>query len=442
MLTTLLLAALALQGERALPPVPQADADKLRTAFAEALAEPRGERRGKAAEKLLALARTLEKKHDHASLMDALRAGPKLAKGEPEPRGKGKDKESFQRLGTTIHGFTFTSQGASFRYLVDVPEGYDPSQPAPLVLDPGHGSGAKLDAEGKANFVPYFRNAAKQAGIPEALVARTEIIEQVGADGLFARWPEEQVAAVFDDFFRDLASRFAIDPDRVIAGGISQTGFWSWYLGRARPDRFAGIAPLASVTWHVDKYLECFANLPVYVVHGSEDTTCPVAQPRKTTKALAELGYPCTYVEIPGAGHEGRVFGRLGEALTALSAKPRAPWPESVRRALLTTQNPWCSWVRVTKLEKEGDGKAGSPPVARLEAKVEGQRIEILSHGVKALELWLARELCDLAQPIVVVWNTRTVHSGPVPPRFEHAVENALERADWKSAGETRLELH
>lgn len=417
------------------PALPAAEATKFRTAFAEALTD------GAKAKKLVAQAEALDGKYALESLLAVLHQGPKLPAGNPKPRVVGKAKEQLEQVGDVTVGFTFASGKDVFGYLVCFPAAYDPAKPAPVVLDPGHGTGAGKSLREKAAFTPYFRNSADAGGLANALVVRTEIVEQIGADGLKGARPEDEVAAVFDDLFRDVASRFAIDPDRIYVAGISQTGFWSWYLGRARPDRFAGLAPIASVTWQVDRYLDCYANLPVYVVHGEKDPTCPVAQPRRTTKMLADLGFPVTYVEVPGGEHGGPVFGKLSEALESLAKKPRDPWPKHVRRALSTTRAPYAYWLRVTRLEKEGDGKAGSPPVAVIDAEVKGQTVAIASKGVDEIELALAAELLDLAQPVEVVWNGKTVHSGPIAASFADAVELALERADWRGAGPARLSL-
>jgi dienelactone hydrolase len=423
--------ALVLAGDK--PALPSSEAAKFRAAFAQALVDDA------AAKKLVAQARALDAKYALPSLIDALRAGPKLPSGDPKPRKLGKAKESFETFGDVLTGLTFEHAGDAYGYLVAIPAKYDPAQPAPVVLDPGHGSGAGKSQREKADFTPYFRNAADEAGLRGALIVRTEIVEQIGADGLKGARPEDEVAAVFDALFADLASRFAIDPDRIYAAGISQTGFWSWYLGRARPDRLAGIAPIAAVTWQVDRYLDCYANLPVYVVHGEKDPVCKVEQPRRTTQLLKDLGFPVTYVELPGAEHGGPVFGRLGEALESLAKSPRDPWPKRVRRALLTTHAPHAWWARVVKLEKEGDGRAGSAPVAHLDARVEGQRVVIESRGIAELELALGSELLDLAQPVEVVWNAKTVHSDVVPASFATAVEVALAKADWRGAGPARI---
>jgi predicted peptidase len=79
----------------------------------------------------------------------------------------------------------------------------------------------------------------------------------------------------FETFWRDVATRFRVDPDRVIVNGLSQTGFWSWYLARTNPRRFAAILPMSAVTWQVDAYASNFLALPIGVLHGSDDPTCP-----------------------------------------------------------------------------------------------------------------------------------------------------------------------
>jgi len=431
----LLALAMTILQAPAKPALPAAEVTKFRTAFADALADD------SKSGSLVAQAKKLEAKHALDSLIAALRAGPKLPAGDPKPRAVGKQKEKLEKIGDVTVGFLFESGKDAYGYLVSVPKSYDPSKPVPVVLDPGHGTGAGKSLREKADFTPYFRNHADEAGLSGALVVRTEIVEQIGADGLKGARPEDEVAAVFDDLFRDLLSRFAVDPDRIYVAGISQTGFWAWYLGRARPDRFAGIAPIAAVTWQVDRYLDCYANLPAYVVHGENDPICKVAMPRKTTKLLADLGFPVTYVEIPGGEHGGPVFGRLGEALESLAKESRDPWPKRVRRALSTTKTPHAYWVRVTELTKEGDGKAGSAPVATVDAAVEGQVVTITSTGIDAIELSLGPELLDLAQPVEVVWNGKPAHSGPVAPSFADAVERALAKADWRGAGSARLAL-
>ncbi len=419
-----------------LPKLPKTDASKLRELFADALAGD-----DKAAKQLRASAKSLSAKYEHDSLIAALRAGPLLPKGDPKPRGKGKSAESFEQFDTVTTGFTFNVDKDSYRYAVDVPAGYDPSKPAPVLLDPGHGTGAKQDQRGKAGFLGFYRHRAEAGGLADALVVRSEIIEQIGADGLKGARPEDEVSAVFDALFKDLASRFAIDLDRVWVSGISQTGFWSWQLGLTRPDRFAGIAPMSAVTWSTGAYLPNFSNLSVWIAHGDQDDVCPVAQPRATSKLLADRGVRVQYKEIAGGKHDYSTWQHLGEGLAWLAEKPRDPYPKSVARHLQTLRQPWCYWVRVDALEKEGSGKANAKPTATLEAVIEGQRVRLTSEGVSKLTLCLSRELLDLSQPVEVVWNGATKHDAVLERDFAQSVEFALDKCDWRGTFDASVTL-
>ncbi|MBI5432154.1 MAG: hypothetical protein HZA52_04910 [Planctomycetes bacterium] len=418
-------------------PLAPADAKKLRQSFTEALGDSTKKCDGKA----LALAKTLGAKHPWGELADALRAGPVYDAKSTKPRKVGKEQEKFTEVGKTTVGFSFECDGLVLRYAVDVPPGYDAKEPVPLLVDPGHGSGADEDDRGKAGFLEYFRNQANEANLRDWLIARTEIVEQIGAGGKRGAKPEDQVARAFAGFLRDVSSRFAIDPDRVYFAGLSQTGFWSWYVGRALSDRVAGIAPMSSVTWHVNAYLENFAHVPIYVLHGENDPICRVEQPRATCEALTKLGLRVEYDEIDGAAHDFGVFGELDRALLWLAKSPRVAHPARVAKHLLTLETPWCHWLRVDELEKPGDGRAGSKPVAFVDGAIEGQRVTLSSRGVKRLTLALDPELVDLATPLEVIWNGKSVHTGVVAPDFEATLGFALEKTDWRALYAGRLEL-
>ncbi|MCK6447636.1 MAG: hypothetical protein L6Q99_14685 [Planctomycetes bacterium] len=418
-------------------PLAAADAKKLRQTFTEALADSTGKSDAKA----LALGKSLGAKHPWRELADALRAGPVYDAKSTKPRKVGKEQEKFTEVGSTTVGFSFECDGLVLRYAVDVPSGYDAKTPVPLLVDPGHGSGADDDDRGKAGFLEYFRNQANEAQLRDWLIARTEIVEQIGADGKRGSKPEDQVAKAFAAFLRDVSSRFAVDPDRVYVAGLSQTGFWSWYLGRALSDRVAGLAPLSAVTWQVNAYVENFTHVPIYVLHGEKDPICKVEQPRATCAALEKLGLRVKYDEIAGAAHDFAVFGELDRALAWLAAFPREAHPRRIARHYLTLETPWCHWLRVDELEKPGDGRAGSKPVAFVEAASDGQRITVTSRGVKRLTLVLDPELVDLAAPLEVLWNGKTVHSGIVAADFETTLGVALEKADWQALYAAKLEL-
>jgi predicted esterase len=291
----------------------------------------------------------------------------------------------------------------------------------------------------KGEGMTFFRNNADRGGGKDWLVVRTDIVEDIGAGA--KNRPEDYGSKVFQEMFRDLATRYHIDPDRIYAGGLSQTGFWAWFLGRERPDRFAGLAPMAAITWGVDDYLGNYINLPVYVLHGEKDPKCEVVQPRATCPALARHGVPIVYHEVPGGTHGGGVFPLFWRALAHVGRFSRTRYPDRVSKSLQTTLDGWCYWVRVDKIEDEGQGRANQPPTAGIDAERDGQTIRLYSHGVQQVTLGLASEMVDLDQPVVVIWNGQQVHAGQVERSLATLLDFVHEKVDWRQTFEAKLEL-
>lgn len=417
-----------ISAQKALPAVGEADSEKLRKMIPGALADAGG----KVEKELLAFAKVLEGKYAHASLVESLAKGPIYPDGDPAPRTIAKKLEKFARFEQTVVGYTFVHDGAVYRYAVDIPKAYDPKKSTALLVDPGHGGGAKADDRGKADYIPFWRGEANDGGLEGCLIARTEIIEEIGAGGKRGDAPEETVAAVFRAFFRDVMSRFNVDPLKIYVTGLSQTGFWAWYLGKARPDRYAGIAPMSAVTWQVNHYLPNLSLLPIGLLHGDADKICNVDQPRMTRLKLIDLKANLNYVEIPGAGHDGQVFSRLDEMLKWLVAQEHSRVPKKFDFHLQSTAEPWCYFARVDAIEKDGTQKAQGRPTAKLKVEVDGQAIVITSEGISKTTIALSQAVCDLAQPIEIHCGKKPIVKYEAKPSFRKTVQMMLERGDWR----------
>jgi dienelactone hydrolase len=310
-----------------------------------------------------------------------------------------------------------------------------------VLLDPGHGTGRKLDAEGKAGMLCMYLRLAREAGLDNWLVVRTEILEQVGADGENGALPEDRVPPIFEACLRDLATRWHVDPDRMLVSGLSQTGFWAWELGAARPDRWLGIAPMSAVTWHVARRLDNLLTTRMWVLHGSEDPTCPVAQPRATCARLLRAGADVEYDEIEGGKHTYDVWKNLPAGLRALTSKPRERWPRAVSFEVQTLAQPWCHWLRLDELDALGDGKAGGATTAGIDGELDGNTVRLYSTGVRRASVFLSAERTDFGQPVTVVWNGRTVHQGAAKPSLQTLLATAVEKCDWTATYEVVLTI-
>ena len=82
--------------------------------------------------------------------------------------------------------------------------------------------------------------------------------------------------AYFEAVLKDADSRFAIDQTRIMASGFSAGGMMVWNLACARPDLFAGFAPVSGTFWKAPPK-RCAAPVSSIVhIHGDADRTVPL----------------------------------------------------------------------------------------------------------------------------------------------------------------------
>jgi hypothetical protein len=199
---------------------------------------------------------------------------------------------------------------------------------------------------------------------------------------------------------------------------------------------------MSAVTWQVDAYASNFLALPIGVLHGSDDPTCPVSQPRATVALLERLGAErVRYVEIAGAKHEYQVWGNEPPLLKELASRPRERYPKRLSFSVQTLLQPWCGPVRIDSLEKTGDGKAGTKPTGGVDVEIDGSTVRLFTSGVRALTLALSSDEIDLSKPVEVVWNGKRVHQGVLEKSAVALLETAGDTCDWSATREARIEL-
>ena len=92
-----------------------------------------------------------------------------------------------------------------------------------------------------------------------------------------------------------------IDRRRIYLTGLSMGGFGSFDLATRHPDLFAAVAPICGAA-DPDR-VTGLRNVPLWIVHGDQDTAVPVARSRSAFAALQAAGGNPVYVELPGVGH-------------------------------------------------------------------------------------------------------------------------------------------
>jgi polyhydroxybutyrate depolymerase len=158
--------------------------------------------------------------------------------------------------------------GVDREYLLSVPDGYDPSAPAPLLFD-FHGLSSNMTEQS-------LYTKLDQRGGDRGYV----VITPNGEGAVLRHWSLMASAnpdvAFVDAMLRATKRSLCIDAARVFATGISNGAMFSTLLACARPGRFAAIAPVAGV----NATPVCTAGTPpvgVLAFHGTEDPIVPYA---------------------------------------------------------------------------------------------------------------------------------------------------------------------
>lgn len=191
----------------------------------------------------------------------------------------------------TITETTFALPGGEeMPYAVSVPAGYDgsPADPRPLVLAL-HPGGSSY----------YYGSWFMRALVEPALREWGAVIVAPDVPGRSWSSPDSEraVLALLDD----VASRYAVDPDRVLVTGFSAGGAGVWYLATRNPDRFTGAIAIAARPRDDD--LEALQSLPLYIIHSPDDEVVSFDAAQEMARMLTQRGYPVRFRSVPGYSH-------------------------------------------------------------------------------------------------------------------------------------------
>lgn len=91
----------------------------------------------------------------------------------------------------------------------------------------------------------------------------------------FPGWPGRDEGVFLDDVVNDAATRFGVDPERVLLAGFSAGGFMVNYLACASPNAFTAYAPVAGGFWRPHPQA-CDGPVRLFHTHGWADSTVPL----------------------------------------------------------------------------------------------------------------------------------------------------------------------
>lgn len=134
-------------------------------------------------------------------------------------------------------------------------------------------------------------------------------------------------AGALRDFLAAAREVYPIDPERVVVLGFSQGGAMAYEWALSEPEAFAGLVALAS--WLPEPLASAIGErpgqeeLPVLVVHGTQDTMVSVDMARASRERLRDFGVQLMYREFEMAHEISRdALGVIARWLEERFAEP------------------------------------------------------------------------------------------------------------------------
>jgi len=117
-------------------------------------------------------------------------------------------------------------------------------------------------------------------------------------------WIDPYADEVISEFIKTvlkLNRSWPVDPDRVVITGYSAGGFGVWKLTDKHPDLFSAGIPMAADPILGDR--DGPDEVPLYVIHGTEDELFPYDTVVFAVNYLKEKGVPVTMATAEGESH-------------------------------------------------------------------------------------------------------------------------------------------
>ena len=206
---------------------------------------------------------------------------------------------------------TFTAEdGTTLPYRMYVPFDYDEDKEYPVLILL-HGAGERgTDNKGNIHHMLHEMFAHPDTPLAEAIViapqcpaAPNQWVDTPWANGNYSvdkvNMSNELYAVL--ELLWEIEDEYSTDDDRYYIAGLSMGGFGTWDMIMRYPDLFAAAVPICGGA--DPAYAEAICDMPIYTVHGSADTTVPVAGTRALVEALKAQGSTVIYTELEGEGH-------------------------------------------------------------------------------------------------------------------------------------------
>jgi phospholipase/carboxylesterase len=188
------------------------------------------------------------------------------------------------------------------RYVLNVPTGKPDDAEMPLVIVM-HGRGA--DANDLADLAPMIDDGYRFV-FPNAAKPFEPMPGYTFGWSWFDGWPPEG-SSIVDSRMKlltlidELVARYPTPEGKIVVAGFSQGGMMAIDVGFRTKQKIAGIVVMSGGIFEAD--MPPLRDLPILIVHGTEDEMVELSHARRTRFILEESGVHPEYHEFAMGHH-------------------------------------------------------------------------------------------------------------------------------------------
>ncbi len=310
-----------------------------------------------------------------------------------------------------------------------------------------HGAISQPAPGGGANEAGMFAPAVRDLDV---VMVGPSTYDRVG-------WGDPACRDLIDHALRVVKRTFDVDEDRVYLAGDSDGGRGTYAVLETEATFFASAVPVIGAPGGVTRFANLL-NVPIFAINGDKDTIFTIDHVHQLVEAMKTIGVDLTYKEIAGGGHDPRYFLTYkDEVCRFLEDHPREPFPEVVRWELDPDRKDHDGgfpadtfrWIRILEAGPTESNAAFDGPTAgilrssfpRIEARREGNRIDVKTRGVKRYAVLVSPDMLDLGKNVEIHTNGHLSWKGKPTPSARVLLEEARRFMDRRLLFVARIEV-
>lgn len=220
-------------------------------------------------------------------------AGPPYPLGNPPVPSAGCNQSPTLSTGT----HQMRSADLDREYILELPEGYDPSKPYRLVFGMHWFGGS---AEAVQGWSEWFNLKPLDTGHSTIWVA-----PQGYTNGSPWRGGDDKDHIFFEELYEKIASDLCVDTSRVFSLGFSFGAMFTNALSQNHQDLLRGVVVYAAADYNIYFPDNTGEPLAYMGVHGVDDPTCPLDSGRRSKDRFVENNGCEAPGFVPEAGNDG-----------------------------------------------------------------------------------------------------------------------------------------